>query len=539
MSSRRNVQLPSKKVRPISRVPVFNPSKGINNQGSPNLIDDREWSDLLNVEFDEGGVVRKRMGYTTFADSLTDARGLGELSTDSVNHLCTIDGDTFKYTSGSTWASNTSITFTPGKEVSMTQARAKTYVWNGDQGGAEWDGSTLARPGTMPKAKFSIFYSSYHIAAGVDGQSSRVYVSRLANASIFTNGSTTLNNSTEVPGATVFDGSGANFIDIQREDGDRITGLGIFQDQVIIFKQFAIYQLSFDDSGDPVVLPVTRAAGCVSHRTIVSVENDLYFLARDGVRFLGNEPNYFSSIRTNILSRAIEPIIKRINPSHYAKSSAVYFNNQYILSVPTTSADIDTTLSYHKEFKGWSVWRNVDSDSYAQFVDSGNNLKLVWMSDTGDQAYEFTPGVYTDNGQPIRAYLLSKVFDFKNPDITKYFVDLGLMFRTISGEIDLELYTEGNVLFGGQVGIAGNPVTDGMGITMLGEHMLGTGGGVPGTSEAFADTVRRIVIKTRSTTIRFRLENNRNNENFVLLGYIHAFYPYSHFLFDSAKKIYL
>jgi hypothetical protein len=161
------------------------------------------------------------------------------------------------------------------------------------------------------------------------------------------------------------------------------------------------------------------------------------------------------------------------------------------------------------------------------------------LSHEGTQIYQFTPGIYTDNGTPISSYLLSKVFDFKNPDITKYFVDLGLMFRTISGQISLEIYTEGNVLFGGEVGLAGNPVTDGMGLTMLGETMLGLGGGTSGTAEAFADTVRRVVIKTRSTTIRFKISNERNNENFVLLGYIHAFYPYSHFLFDSTKKIYL
>jgi hypothetical protein len=308
---------------------------------------------------------------------------------------------------------------------------------------------------------------------------------------------------------------------------------------VIVFKQFAIYQFTLDDSGDPIVLPVTRAAGCVGHRTICAVENDLYFLSRDGIRFLGNEPNYFASIRTSILSRHIDPLIKRINPAHYEKCSAVYYDNEYYISVPTSSDQVDMTLVYHREFKAWTRWNNVNADSYLSWVDSNNRLSLLWLSDDGDQAYEFTPGIFSDNGAPIRAYLLSKVFDFRNPDITKYFVDLGLMFRNISGELKTEIYTEGNVLFGGEVGIAGNPVTDGMGVTMLGEAMLGTGGGETGIAEAFADSIRRIIIKTRSTTIRFRLENDRNNENFVLLGFIHAFYPYTHFLFDSSKKVYL
>jgi len=175
-----------------------------------------------------------------------------------------------------------------------------------------------------------------------------------------------------------------------------------------------------------------------------------------------------------------------------------------------------------------------------KYIDSNNNERLIFNTETGTQMYEFTPGVYTDNGVAITSYLLSKVFDFKNPDITKYFVDLGLIFRTISGEVNLEIYTQGNVLFGGTAGIGGNSVTDGMGITMLGYSVLGTGGGTtdPNT-EAFADLVKRIMIKTKSTSIRFRIENDRNNENFVLLGFIHAFYPYSHYFFDSDSKIYL
>jgi hypothetical protein len=542
VSTRKVSQIPGRKVRPISREAVFNINKGLNNNGSPNLIDNKEWSDLLNVQFDEGGVVRKRWGYKTFGNTLSSARGLGEFKSDTVKQVLTIDGSTFKYSTGGNWTDVATISFTPNQEVSFTQARAKTYIWNSVQGGAEWDGAALARPGTMPRAGFSVFYNSYHIASGALGQSSRVYISRLTNSSIFTNTSsgTVLQNSTEVPGATVFDGSGANFIDVNKDDGDVITALGVFQDTLIIFKQFSIYQMNFDDNGDPVVIPITRAAGCVAPRSVVAVENDLYFLSRDGVRFLGNEPNFFNSVRTSILSKNIEPIIDSIKPDSYAKASAVYYDNQYILSVPDMQGNVTMTLVYHKEFRAWSKWSNVNADAYSKFVDTNNELRLVFLNDNGDQCYEFTPNVYNDNGLPIRAYVLSKVFDFRNPDITKYFVDLGLMFRTISGEVDVEIYTEGNVLFGGTVGIGGNPVTDGMAISPLGEVMLGLGGGEASDDiEAFADTVRRVMLKTKSTTIRFKIENNRTNENFVLLGYIHGFYPYGHFLFSSDKKIYL
>jgi len=542
MSTRKVAELPGKRVRAINRVAVFNPAKGLNNLGSPNLIDDKEWADLNNIEFDEGGVARKRMGFTTYSASVTAANGLGFLLNDSYDQVCTIDGDTFKYTTGTSWTSVSTITFVAARETNMTQARGSLYIWNGTNGGSKWDGATLSRPGTMPSAKFSIYYNSYHICAGTSTKKNRVFISAQTDSSEFTRISTDtkLNNSTEVPGATVFaSGTAANFIDVLPDDGDSIRGLGIFQDTVIIFKQFSIYSMTLDATGTPTISLITRAAGCVAHKSIVNVENDLYFLSREGVRVLGNQANYFNSIRTSILSRQIQPIIDTIDEPNYEKANATYFNKQYILTVATTSGNPDKTLTYHTEHNGWTVWDNINSDTLLRYINSSSEQKLLFLSHEGTQVYQFTPGVYTDNGTPISSYLLSKVFDFKNPDITKYFVDLGLMFRTISGQISLEIYTEGNVLFGGEVGLAGNPVTDGMGLTMLGETMLGLGGGTSGTAEAFADTIRRVVIKTRSTTIRFKISNERNNENFVLLGYIHAFYPYSHFLFDSTKKIYL
>lgn len=543
MSSRKVRQLPGRRVRPISRQAVFNPSRGLNNFGAPNLINDREWADLQNMQFDESGIVRKRMGYDQYSASLTNARGLGSLNTVTLDQVLTIDSTTFKYTTGTSWTSVSSVTFTAAKEVTFTQAREKVYIWNGTEGGSRWDGTTLDRPGTMPRASFSVWYKGYQVASGVDTQPHRVYFSRVSDESIFTNSATDLNNSTEVPGATVFNGSGAQYIDVNPGDGDKVTGLGIFGDILIIFKEFSIYQFTLEETGatvaQPNLLSITKAAGCVSHKSIVPVENDLYFLSREGVRVIGNEANYFNSIRTSLISQPIQPIIDAIKASEASKSCGVYYNDEYILTIPDSAGTMGTTIVYNRIFRAWSKWTNCNTDSFLKYVSSNNDILLLFLQDDGTKVQQFTPGVYSDDGQPIDSYILSKVFDFGNPDITKYFVDLGLMFRTISGEINIEVYTEGNVLYGGAVGLAGNPVVDGMGLTMLGYTVLGEGGGTGGTGEAFADEVRRVVINTNSTSIRFKISNNRNNENFVLLGYIHAFYPYGHFLFDSSKRIYL
>ncbi len=144
MSTRKQQGIPARQARPISRDVVMNPNKGLNNLGSPNLIDNREWADLLNIEFDEGGVARKRMGFEQFATDLTNARGLGSFVTESLNQVTTIDNGTFKYSTGTSWTADATVSFTVDKPVWFTQARSAQYIFDETLGGAQWTGSVLS-----------------------------------------------------------------------------------------------------------------------------------------------------------------------------------------------------------------------------------------------------------------------------------------------------------------------------------------------------------------------------------------------------------
>lgn len=537
MSRRKVDALPRRNARQITRKYVANPSKGLNNLVSPSLIDDREFSQLQNMEYDEGGVVRKRSGYEAVLSSLTAGKGLGSFVTETYRHIVTIDNGTFKYSTGTTWTSVGTVSFTASAQTAFTQARDVLFIWNGVEGGSTWDGATLARPGTMPRAKFAIFYNDVHIAAGVAGQPNRLYISSTSDASDFTNGATTLNNSTEVPGATVFAGTGANFIDVRRNDGDRITGLGRFQDVIIVFKERSIYQLSFDDTGNPTISSITGSTGCIAHKTIENVENDLYFLSREGVRVLGNEPNFFTSIRTNLLSIRIQTEIDAINSEFYEKCNAHYFDNKYMLSVPTTNSAIDKTIVYDRRFQAWSIWTNFNSNAYIKFVDTTNTEFLYFLDDGGTQCYKWMPGTYNDAGAAIEAFATSKAFDLNAPDITKYFTDLGFIFRRLTGQISITVYLDGGIQLGSTTLSQGG--LDGMGLVPLGLQTLGLGTNEDSDIIVFTDAPERVVVNSNSRTIKFKLYNNRVNENFVLLGYILAFYPFSHFFFDSSRKLYL
>jgi hypothetical protein len=533
----------------------MNPSKGLNTLVSPSLIDDKEFSDMQNMEYDEGGVIRKRAGYVTAGSALTAARGLGVYSTESSNYMVTIDGTALKYRTSGAWSTATGDTFSSGNDVAFTQARLKLFIWNGTDGGAYFDGSAVTRPGTMPKAKFSVYYQNKHIASGVPGQPSRLYISNLTNAADFTvttggtqpqpDSTTDSENSVaNVPGATVFAGTPAlteaNVIDIRKNDGDKITALGVFQDVLIVFKERAIYQVTFDSSGNPTVTPITYATGCISHRSVVNVENDISFMSREGHRVLGNEPQFFTAIRTQILSIRINPQIDAINKQYYSRVNGVYFDNKYILAYPVGSSSISKTFTYDRRFQAYSIWTNFNAQAMVRYIDTTTNQEdLYFLDDTGTQVYKRVAGTYSDNGAAIEAFVVSKAQDLKNPDITKFWVDLRLIFRRLSGQVTFTVYQDDGISVG--TAVIGSSSARGMGLKRLGVTKLGSDGvTVSGTTTTtFVDNPQSVGLNLDSRTIKFKIYNNRVDENFVLLGMVYAYYPKSHYVFDSSKKIYL
>jgi hypothetical protein len=552
--SRRNTKndLPGKKVKPPQRLVVMNPAKGLNNLVSPSLIDNREFSDMMNMEYDEGGVVRKRSGYVTAGNSLTAAHGLGVYSTESSNKMVTVDGTTLKYRTSGNWTSATGDTFTAGLDTSFTSARLKLFIWNGTDGGAYFTGTAVTRPGTMPKAKFSVYYQNKHIASGVDGQPSRLYISNISDATDFTvtTGGTqpqpdstndAENGNPNVPGATVFSGTPAlteaNVIDVRKNDGDKITGLGIFQDVIIIFKERSIYQLTFDATGLPTITPITYATGCVSNKSIKSVENDMYFMSREGVRVLGNQPQYFTAIRTNVISIRIKQTIDSINKAYYSRCNSVYFDNKYITAIPTGTSSIDRAIAYDKRFDAFTLWQRFNAQDMVKFIDSSNVEGLYFLDDGGTQVYLRQDGTYSDNGVAIEAWVSSKAQDLGNPDITKFWVDIRLIFRRLNGQVTLTVYQDSDTQVGTAVIGAGS--SRGRGINKWGTFMFGTDGESSTTTDSFSDVPQSIGLNLDSRTIKYRIYNNRVNENFVLLGMVYAYYPKSHFVFDSSRKIYL
>lgn len=523
---------------------VINPGKGLNTLISDNLIDDREASALENIQFVEAGSPTKASGYSQVGNIFDNKpRGLGFYNNVSGNskYVLTVDGANLKYLlNSSVWTVISGATFSTSAPITFTQARNKLYIWDGANGGAELNSLSLSRPGTMPRASFSIYYASYHCAAGVDTQPNRLYISVVDDSSRFTNAATTLNNATEVPGATVFTGSGANFVDIAKDDGDRITGLGKFQDALIVFKERSIYQVTFDNSGTPVVAAVTKSYGCVSHRSIDNSDNDLIFLSRNGHYILGNEPNYFNVVRTNELSARIHPTIETITAANLALASGIFYKYVYYCGVPAGGTNVNnTTLTYDRRFGAFSVWTHVQPESFVVAIDSNNVEHLYFTATNSQKVYELDNSLSAD-GAPISASFTTKAYDLGDLDRYKRWIDVTLFLRQLVGSLNVDIITD-NGTVEQNFYIAGSATRGGFGRFEFGEPLMG--GDVEAVDENTNTSILgsnipyRMKLSIKSRTIKLRFSNINANENFRVLGWKFAYRAYSHFTFPSSLKV--
>jgi hypothetical protein len=488
---------------------------------------------------------------------------------------------------GSVWTAITGATLSD-INTNFVQARDSVYLHNGTDALTVYAGSTMSQPSTGVIGKFGIFYAGIHVVGGNSSFPSRIYLSNPNNASDFTGSSgtasagaaTSLTDSTKTWGVNDFAGqtikitagtgtgqtrtitsntatvisvgtawgtnpdntsvytiASGNYIDISKDDGDKITGLGKWGEYLIIFKERSTYQLSFDTAGIPVVKNLGLGVGCVSHRSIDTVDSDLYFLTRGGVRVLGNEPNYYNVIRTNELSARIFSEIDTISDANMEKCSAIYFDYKYILSIPQGGISTNNVvLVYDKRYTAWSKWTGMTANSFNSFIDSTNNEALYYGSDTEGKVNKMFQS-YNDCGIAIPAYWVSKNFDFKNFDRNKRFTDVTFSFRKIAGSVKVEFIVDGEKVIK-SISLGGGSASGGVGTDLVGYTVLGSDGGST-TGTGFTGQSQQFRVRLNNKKgfqLKIKVSNIIVNETFTLLGFKLFVKTQSHYSYPSSKR---
>lgn len=355
-----------------------------------------------------------------------------------------------------------------------------------------------------PKGKYIALYKDSLFIAGDPANPSRVY---------YSGGGDKINDFTV--------GSGGGLIDVSKNDGQAVTGLIVFKNTLIIFKEDSIWQFSFTSSGLPQIVQVNPSVGCIAPRSIVAVENDVFFASRRGIFTIGNEAGFaFDVLRTNELSARVRATYRTIDPAYIQNISAIYTSdankNLVIFSyTPSGSTTNSKALVYDRERLGWYKWSNIPANCWTAF--RGTDGINHWLY--GDDASGYVKEILTgsdDFGSSIRGYFRVRSEDFQALNRYKRLKDLDVVLRRPNGTIKLNIIKDGvDTVYTNNIGTISPTINFKHYIfkSFLLKDSYGTG--VSSQDENVLRTIRNLNLEGRSFLLEF--DNQGTSANFTLL----------------------
>lgn len=324
---------------------------------------------------------------------------------------------------------------TPGNETFMYRVGSDALTFEDD--GAVTP-STIIEPPTAdstggPKAKYVARYKDRLIIAGIDNDPTMVMISG------------------PVPNQEKFHWSyGGGWVLIDPDSGEDITGLGVLRDKILVFKERSIWELTLSTVTignftvvDPVYQLLTSSHGCVAHKTIAAVEDDLFFLSRRGVYAVGYKPNLLNVISTTEISARVRDKLDGINPNKWDLASADYRDYKYVLAYPEAGQNTpNKQIIFDRERAAWMGPWTVASNNLFRYYDSTNTEKFVYGSTASPYVFEESSDYATDDGTAISTTLRTRKEDFETWNLFKTMKDVFLQFRDVVGSINVDVFIE-------------------------------------------------------------------------------------------------
>ncbi|MBC7238002.1 MAG: hypothetical protein H5T69_19335, partial [Chloroflexi bacterium] len=226
---------------------------------------------------------------------------------------------------------------------------------------------------------------------------------------------------------------GGGYYSWRRDDGDPITAVHPFQDDLYVFKTGKIGAFTFDAEGASV-RDINLAVGAVSHRSVHAAGNDLRFWSREGAFSLGNEPNYADLIRTKVLSARADKIVQSLTTTDLNQICGVFYKDHSLWGIPLGAAGEGNTscIAYNEKYAAWTEWVGMTPNVWAKFVDSQNKERLFYGDAQSGNVVECWQGTH-DRGNPIVWRVATKQFDMDRPHQYKTFGKVYFIFGNITG----------------------------------------------------------------------------------------------------------
>lgn len=360
-----------------------------------------------------------------------------------------------------------------------------------------------------PKAKYIIRYQDRLILAGIPGEPTKVLITG------------------RFPQQERFDWyAGGGYVYIEPDSGQNITGLGIYQEKLVIFKENSVWQVTLNQVNfgnfsilDPQYKLLTASQGCSSHRSIVPVENDLMFANRKGVYILRYEPQLLTVLNANEISAKIRPFFEALSEADHTSSAGAYINKKYVLSYPESKQ----TIIFDRErlcFMGpWPTPFGIHQ--WARYVDDQGMERWIAADSTDNIVSEFRETYPDDKGTAIRTIFKSKKEDFGDWTLFKTVNEVYVNLRSVTGSVDINVYLEersGTTVVAKSFTITstGTAGTSGFGTDQFGTVKFGMSNNTPAVNAV--ELQKKAFIYKSSRIFQIEVRTTGSTDNYELLG---------------------
>ena len=253
----------------------------------------------------------------------------------------------------------------------------------------------------VPLGKFGCYFHNYLFVAGVAAYPNRLYWSDINTPTTFT---------------------AANVVDINPGDGDEITGLATFNDELYVFKRNTIWSVSgwagSTFSSTTVGYQNTNSKlygiGTPSHKSIVATGKDLFWIS-----YMGGIPHFrcltqtawATSLEQGIVSFDIETTMDGLHSDSLDLTTGIFdgkyvrwavpngsstYNNLVLVFEPTVKASTNLGV-----WRSWVKWTGLNPSAFINSQISGEQAIYYGSGDDVGLVYKMDASVYTDNGTAV------------------------------------------------------------------------------------------------------------------------------------------
>lgn len=208
-------------------------------------------------------------------------------------------------------------------------------------------------------------------------------------------------------------------------------------DNAVVLNRNSIHLLSGLSGSltDITLKEITREAGLVARRSVVTIANQIFFLSDNGVYATAFGDLYNLRGAGLPLSDPIDPIIRQINRAYADKSVAIYHNNRYYIAVPLNASTYNNAiLVYNLLNQGWESVDLIEQEGWdvVNFITSGAGgvNRLFAINRFGgineiEARVDDVDNIYTFPGLPpvffhVESEALTREFTFQSPERKKF-----------------------------------------------------------------------------------------------------------------------